>query len=152
VTSSAQVRAGISIDGIAMTNEPKPEYPHRRPHSPPLDGRYLELDLSRELDQLQREPEWEKGQNAKTVVKYDNLRVVLMSLKAHGRIPEHVTEGRITIQTIRGHILVRADQRTFDLPLGGLLALDHGLPHDVEAIEDSAFLLTIAWPPSGPSS
>jgi len=45
-----------AIDGIAMTNDPKPEYPHRRPHSPPLDGRYLELDLRRELDQLQRVP------------------------------------------------------------------------------------------------
>jgi hypothetical protein len=30
--------------------------------------------------------------------------------------------------------------------LGGLLALDRGLPHDVEAIEESALLLTIAWP------
>ena len=129
-----------------MTNEPSTDYPHRRPHSQPLAGPYLELDLARELDQLQREPEWDNGQNAKTVVKYDNLRVVIMALKAGVRIPQHVTEGRITIQTVRGHILVRADQRTFDLPLGALLALDHGLPHDVEAIDDSALLLTIAWP------
>ena len=129
-----------------MTNEPAADYPHRRPHPQPIDGRYVELDLTRELEQLQREPEWEKGQNAKTVVKYDNLRVVLMALKAHVRIPQHVTEGRITIQTVRGHLIVRADQRTFDLPVGALLALDHGLPHDVEATEDSAFLLTIGWP------
>ena len=39
-----------------------------------------------------------------------------------------------------------ANQRTFDLPLGALLALDHGWPHDVEAIEDSAFLLTLPRP------
>ena len=26
------------------------------------------------------------------------------------------------------------------------LALGQGLPHDVEALEESAFLLTIAWP------
>jgi hypothetical protein len=32
------------------------------------------------------------------------------------------------------------------LPTGTLLALDQGLPHDVEALEESAFLLTIAWP------
>jgi hypothetical protein len=41
---------------------------------------------------------------------------------------------------------MRALGRTFDLPAGSLLALDRGLPHDVEALEDSAFLLTIAWP------
>src|SRR2546429_7357633 len=30
-----------------------------------------------------------------------------------------------------------------------LLALDRALPHDVKALEDSAFLLTIAWPEAG---
>jgi hypothetical protein len=44
------------------------------------------------------------------------------------------------------HILVRAEGRTFDLPAGTLLALDQNLPHDVEALEESAFLITIAWP------
>jgi len=45
-----------------------------------------------------------------------------------------------------GHIRVRAQGRTFELRSGGLLALDQGLPHDVEAIEESAFVLTIARP------
>jgi quercetin dioxygenase-like cupin family protein len=50
------------------------------------------------------------------------------------------------VQTVRGHIRVRALGRTFDLPTGGLLALDQNVSHDLEALEDSAFLLTIAWP------
>jgi quercetin dioxygenase-like cupin family protein len=41
---------------------------------------------------------------------------------------------------------MRALGRTFDLPLGSLLTLDRGAPHEVEALEDSAVLLTIAWP------
>jgi hypothetical protein len=41
---------------------------------------------------------------------------------------------------------VRAAGRTFSLRLGGLLALDRGVRHDVTALEESAFLLTIAWP------
>ena len=69
---------------------------------------------------------------------------ILIAMKARTRIPEHQTEGRISIQTIRGHIQVRANGRTFDLPSGGLLALDQSLRHDVEALEDSAFLLSIA--------
>jgi quercetin dioxygenase-like cupin family protein len=36
--------------------------------------------------------------------------------------------------------------RTFDLRPGSLLALDRGAPHAIEALEESAFLLTIAWP------
>jgi hypothetical protein len=37
-------------------------------------------------------------------------------------------------------------EKVIDLPAGHMLALERGLPHDVEALEDSAFLLTIAWP------
>jgi quercetin dioxygenase-like cupin family protein len=88
----------------------------------------------------------EQRQNAKTLVKYDDFRVVLIALDAHARLPGHRTEGRISIQTVAGHIQVRAQGRTFDLPVGRLLALDRGLPHDVEALEESALLLTIAWP------
>ena len=119
---------------------------HRRPHPQPMDGAFLEFDLTRELEQLSAEPEWRNGHNAKTLVKYDDLRVVLSALKAQARLPEHRTDGRISIQAVAGHIHVHAQGRTFDLRAGGLVALDRGLPHDVEAIEDSAFLLTIAWP------
>ena len=111
-----------------------------------MDTPYLEFDIARELQQLHLEPGWQSGQNAKTLVKYDGLRIVLIALKAGSRIPEHHTEGQISIQTIAGHIQVRADGRSFELRPGGLLALDQGLPHHVEALEESAFLLTIAWP------
>jgi quercetin dioxygenase-like cupin family protein len=107
---------------------------------------FLEFDLARELDQLQREPQPPNGQNAKTLAKYDDLRIVLIALNARARIPEHRAEGRVAVHTIRGHIRMRALERTFDLPAGSLLTLDQGVPHDVEALEDSAVLLTITWP------
>lgn len=119
---------------------------HRRPHPQPMAATYLEFDLAREIDELTREPGWATGQNAKTLAKYDDFRVVLTALRARARMPGHRTEGRITIHTVRGHLQVRAEGRTFDLPLGSLLVLDRGLSHDVEALEDSALLLTIAWP------
>lgn len=58
---------------------------------------YPEFDLVRELEQLHREPESKTGHNAKTLVKYDSLRVVPSSLKARARIPGHHTDGRISI-------------------------------------------------------
>ena len=129
-----------------MSDAPRSDSQHRRPHSPPMAAPFLEFDLTREIEQLHREPEWTTGQNAKTLVKYDDFRIVLTALKTRARLPGHQTEGRISIQTITGHIQVRAQGRTFDLPTGTLLALDQGLSHDVEALEESAFLLTIAWP------
>lgn len=90
-------------------------------------------------------PQSSDGQNAKTLVKYDDLRIVLMVLKAQARVTDHKADGRISIQTLRGHIRMRARGRTFDPPAGSLLSLDRGLTHDVEALEDSALLLTVAW-------
>jgi quercetin dioxygenase-like cupin family protein len=116
-----------------------------RPHPQALAGPYLEFDLGREIDQLTCEPQSSDGQNAKTLVKYDDLRIVLMVLKAQARVPDHKADGRISIHTVRGHIRMRALGRTFDLPAGSLLSLDRGLTHDVEALEDSALLLTVAW-------
>lgn len=118
---------------------------HKRPHAQSMVGTYLEFNLEGEISQLHAERAWSTGQNSKTLVKYDDFRVVLTALRAGARIPGHHTEGRISIQTVRGHIEVRADGRTFTLRAGALLALDRDVPHDVEAREDSAFLLTIAW-------
>ena len=132
-----------------MSDQLPDDRQHRRPHTPPMAAPFLEFDLTRELEHLHGESEWNSGQNAKTLVKYDDLRVVLTALKARARLAQHQTKGRVSIQTITGHILVRAEGRTFDLPTGTLLALDQNLPHDVEALEESAFLITIAWPSEG---
>jgi hypothetical protein len=48
------------------------------------EGRF---DLGREIEQLHHEPSWVNGQNAKTLVKYDDLRVVLTALKASCQRP-----------------------------------------------------------------
>jgi quercetin dioxygenase-like cupin family protein len=127
------------------------QHDHRRTHPQPMAAAYLEFDIARELEQLHREAGWQSGHNAKTLVKYDGLRVVLIALQAGSKIPEHQTEGQISIQVVVGHIQVRAQGRSFELRSGGLLALDQGLPHGLEAFEESAFLLTIAWPRAGVS-
>ena len=128
-----------------MSESPHPT-PHRRPHAPPMAEPLMEFDLPAEIDRLRTETTWSTGQNAKTLVKYDDLRVVLTALRAKARIPEHKTEGRISVHVISGHLRLRAGGRTFSLRQGSLLTLDHGVPHDVEALEESAFVLTIAWP------
>jgi quercetin dioxygenase-like cupin family protein len=70
-----------------------------------------------------------------------------MALQRNARIPEHQTEGRLSLQVISGQVHVRAAERTFNLRRGGLLTLDPAIRHDVTAIEESAVVLTIAWPP-----
>jgi quercetin dioxygenase-like cupin family protein len=109
---------------------------------------FLEFDLTRELEQLHGEATWRGGRNARTLMKYPDLRVVLTALQAGARIPEHKTDARVSVHVLSGHLRMNAGGRTFDLRSGSVLALDHGLPHDVEALEESAFLLTVVLAPA----
>ena len=114
-----------------------------------LNRPLLQFDLASELDQLHRDESWLQttGRSSKTLVKYPDLRIVLIAMKANTRMHEHTAAGRISVHSLYGHIQLRLPEQVVDLPAGHLLALDQCVPHDVEASEDSAFLLTLSWPP-----
>jgi quercetin dioxygenase-like cupin family protein len=114
-----------------------------------LSGPLLQFDLASELDQLHRDESWlhPTGRSSKTLVKYPDLRIVLIAMKANTRMHEHMAAGRISVHSLNGYIRLHLPERVVDLPAGHLLALDQCVPHDVEAAEDSAFLLTLSWPP-----
>jgi quercetin dioxygenase-like cupin family protein len=112
----------------------------------PLESPILSFDLNDEIARLRSENAWQCGRNSKTLVKHPDFRVVLTVLKSNARLHEHKAAGRISVQAIAGHIRMHVQEKAIDLPTGHMLALERALPHDVEALEDSAFLLTIAWP------
>ena len=107
---------------------------------------FQEFDLPQEIDQLKRKGSWQSGRNAKTLLKRPDLRVVLTILKANALVHEHRVRGRVVVHTVSGHVRIHVGDRKFNLTAGHLLALEENLAHDVEALTDSAFLLTIVWP------
>ncbi len=111
-----------------------------------LTAPLLTFDLSREIEQLRSEGRWHSGHTAKTLAKYSDFRLVLIVMKTGGRLEKHRTEGRISVQTLDGRIRFSTAERSVELTAGQMLALEHDIPHDVEGLVDSAFLLTIAWP------
>ncbi len=120
----------------------------RRSQRPPerMDGPFLEFELRAQIELLKHENAYQRGRNSKTLVKYPDLRIVLTVLKAGTHLHQHTATGRISVQTVSGHLRMHVGEKLLDLPNGRLLALDRAVPHDVEAIDDSAFLLTLAAP------
>lgn len=114
-----------------------------------LDRPLLQFDLTAELVQLHADESWKQpaGRSSKTLVKHPDLRIVLIAMKPNTRMSEHTAAARISVHTLNGHIRLHLPKQVVDLPAGHLLALDECVPHDVEATEDSAFLLTLSWPP-----
>jgi quercetin dioxygenase-like cupin family protein len=110
-----------------------------------LTAPLLTFDLGGEIQQLRSEGRWQSGHTAKTLAKYPDFRVVLIVMKTGGRLEKHRTEGRISVQTLQGRIQFSTAERAVELTDGQMLTLEHDIPHDVEGLVDSAFLLTIAW-------
>lgn len=103
-----------------------------------------EFSLGDEAEALRNTPEWLSGIARKRLIQYPDFQITLRRMKPNTRIPEHYNPGRISVQTVFGHIQMHANGRTFDLRSGECLVLDRAVVHDVEAVEESAFLLTVA--------
>jgi len=114
---------------------------------PGLAQPLLQIDLDRELQQLRREDSWQRetGRSSKTLAKYPDFRIVLILMKASTRMRQHRAEGRISIQQLKGQSCIHLADRKVTISAGHLLVLDCGVLHDVEALEESALLLTISW-------
>jgi len=114
---------------------------------PGLAEPLLQIDLDRELQQLRREDSWQRetGRSSKTLAKYPDFRIVLILMKGGTRMRQHRAEGRISIQQLKGQVCIHLADRKLSLLPGHLLVLDCGVLHDVEALEESALLLTISW-------
>jgi quercetin dioxygenase-like cupin family protein len=114
---------------------------------PGLAEPLLQIDFERELQQLRGENSWQRetGRSSKTLAKYPDFRIVLILMKSGTRMRQHRAEGRISIQQLKGRVRVHLADRNVDVSAGHLLVLDCGVLHDVEALEESALLLTISW-------
>ncbi len=118
---------------------------NRLPH---LGDSLLQVLIPPEVQNLWQQETWEmeSGRSARTLVKYPDLRIVLVSMKAGSRMTEHKTNARFAILTLAGHLRLHLPNASVEVPRGELLAVDRGVAHDVEAIRQSTFLLIIAWP------
>jgi quercetin dioxygenase-like cupin family protein len=128
-------------------NDPEQVFIGAQREPEPTGSPFLSFGLQAELHGLRTEDHpWQAGRNAKTLVKYPDFRIVLIALRAGAHLAEHHAVGSISVQVITGHALIRAAGQVFDLSEGQLLALEREVPHDVEALAESAILVTIAWP------
>lgn len=97
--------------------------------------------------EMRRENAYEHdGHTARTLVREPDFRVVFIVMKAGARMAEHRTKNTASIHVLSGHVKLGLPDRSADLSAGQLFVLGQGLRHDVEAAEESAFLLTLGWP------
>jgi quercetin dioxygenase-like cupin family protein len=96
-------------------------------------------------EQAKRASAASSGRSAETVFGGHEhaLRQTVLALTAGSALDEHENPGEATIQVLRGRVRLTAGQVTWEGRSGDLLVVPDAR-HAVEAIEDSAILLTVS--------
>jgi quercetin dioxygenase-like cupin family protein len=112
-------------------------------------GPLVSFDIPLEIARIRAEPAYvTEGHSAHTLAKYPDLRTVLVAMKTGTKLSIHETAERLALQVIIGSAEVKLrNGESANCPEGTFAALDASLVHQVDCLEDCAFLLTVAWPP-----
>lgn len=86
-----------------------------------------------------------EGHTARTLAREADFRVVLVVMKAGALIKEHGAAETASVYALSGRLRLRLVDRVAELPCGQLLVLARNEQHNVEALEESTFLLTLGW-------
>jgi quercetin dioxygenase-like cupin family protein len=65
-------------------------------------------------------------------------------------MPEHKTDHCVTIHALQGKLRLHLRGSTLELAQGELLALEQTVVHDIEAVADSLFVLSLGWSRAAP--
>ena len=101
-------------------------------HRLPVDALAIDLSLVTQ-----------HGRSSRTVVKQGPLRLTLVELAPGGTLPEHTSEGPLSIHVLRGHATITADAQDYVLCSGDVLVLASGVKHSAFAELGVLFLLSL---------
>ena len=112
-----------------------------------LSGRGLVFQVAREVHSLRQDLEFTSaGRAAKTLVKAAGLRLTLVLIKKGFGLNPEATAGGASIEVVEGRLRIHAGGQPRDVGAGELIALADNLREPITALEETAFLLTVAWP------
>ena len=77
----------------------------------------------------------------KVLINEPGYRMVLVSMRAGQFLPQHATQGTVTVYAMRGHCTFYEGPTPYDLRAGEVASIESGAPHRVEAHEDSVLLV-----------
>jgi quercetin dioxygenase-like cupin family protein len=87
--------------------------------------------------------QWQSGDRfGVSIAKQRDLTTTLLLLKQGARLQTHSNPHSVAVQVLSGEIRFSAQGTDHTLKPGMILTLEHDLPHAVEAIAESAILLT----------
>jgi quercetin dioxygenase-like cupin family protein len=134
-------RSGADSQGNTMSEASENQTRAERPQSVTLNH----YDLSGQFAKLRADASIRlHGRDSFTLVKDPGMDVVLTVLNAGMHLSKHTAPGPISVLVLKGRIAFTAHGQRLELGPHCLVTLPTHVPHEVEALEESAILITIA--------
>lgn len=113
-----------------------------------INNSMQEMNLLQLIERLKSEKSWMVGdRNAITIFKSPTMRIVLMGLHENAILKPHKAKGVISVQVLEGQMSFATDHQNTILEKGQMIALQENYTHEIRAIKECFFLLTLALNP-----
>jgi quercetin dioxygenase-like cupin family protein len=106
------------------------------------------FDLADETSRLRAESAYVEGdRNARTLVKADAFRLVLIAFRRGATFDEHDQRGSIAFQVLEGQLTVTVAAEEARVETGEVAVVSAEHPWQAVAATDGLMLLHLSWPP-----
>lgn len=113
-----------------------------------VDGDVLVHHLPHAETLIDRALVEQHGRSARTLVKEGLLRLTIIAMGAGGDMPEHRTNGPVSVYMLQGEAVFSAVGKDYRLRVGDVLVFAAGVDHAAKSENGCTFLLTVVHEPS----
>jgi quercetin dioxygenase-like cupin family protein len=108
----------------------------------------LGFNLAEEASRLREESAYRDGdRNARTLVKADSFRLVLLAFRTGASFDENDQRGSLALQVLEGRVALRVGQDGLEIAPGEVAVVPADNPWTAIALVDGLLLMHLSWPP-----
>jgi quercetin dioxygenase-like cupin family protein len=126
------------------TGNTKPKNQGNESNSGAVEELLPVLDLAFLTEQAKREEEWTTKLYSKTILKNEELRIMLIGIHEKSEIEMHEAEATTSVQVLDGELMFVTNDDVAIIDKGELLTLNKGTYFGLKAKEPTIFLMTTA--------
>ena len=109
-----------------------------------IDASWVFNDIESLLKQLRSENAWEKNdRNGITLFKTKGMRIVLVIMHAGAEMRPQTIDALVSLHVLNGFLQVITDDQTAKVEAGQILTLHANINHNVQAVAETTFILTM---------
>jgi quercetin dioxygenase-like cupin family protein len=109
-----------------------------------LDAPLLIIDVAEYIQRLKNEPAWQKNdRNGITLFKTKGMRIVLVIMHAGAEMRPQTIDALVSLHVLSGLLQVTTDDQTAKVNAGQILTLHANINHNVQAVTETTFVLTM---------